>query len=205
MVQDNVFDRLLDQADRAGIQRNTEFARGWFLQKAKSLKGYNFAQLERESKGKTKQRFAIGKMYTYQYDPKYANELPYFDKFPLIIVLGVDKGHFLGCNLHYVAPVVRAKILGRLLSISNSKTLDERTKLKLTYGMIKSVSNLKILQPTIKKYLKSHVRSKLIQIDGDEYEIAVFLPTESFFKGKNNRFTPLDSKTVWNTSRDSIR
>jgi hypothetical protein len=205
MEKDSIFDRLGDAADRANIARQTEFSRAWFLNKAKSLAGYNFAQLERESQGKTKQRLSVGKMYAYQYDPKGKNELPYFDKFPLILVLGVDKGYFLGCNFHYIAPVVRAKILGRLLKISSSKTLDERTKIKLTYAMIKSISSFKLLQPTIKKYLKSHVRSKLIQIDADEMEICVFLPTESFMKGRSNKFKPVTSKYVWNDSRNLTR
>jgi hypothetical protein len=139
---------------------------------------------------------AIGKVYMFQYDPKFKKELPYYDKFPLIIVLDITKEHFLGLNLHYLPPKTRAVVLAKLLEITSSKTLDERTKFKLTYGMVKSLSQFKFLKPCIKKYLKTHRKTKLIQIDADELEVVIALPLQSFQKKSD--------KEVWNISRSSV-
>ena len=52
-----------------------------------------------------------GNMYMFFYDPKYKETLPYYDGFPLIIMLGPAKGGFMGLNLHYLPPAVRARLL----------------------------------------------------------------------------------------------
>lgn len=194
---DNVFDKLGDLADRARIERHTAFSRSWFEKQIKAnFKDYTFGKMERESKGLTRQRMGVGRTYMFQYDAKYKDELPYWDRFPLVIVLDIGKKHVLGLNLHYIAPKTRAVILARLYDIASSKVFDERTKLKLTYGMVKSISKWKLLKPCIKKYLKTNFRSKFVHVDFDNLEQAIFLPVEQFMKA--------DKRTVWRKSRESV-
>ena len=60
----------------------------------------------------------------------------------------------------------------------------------------KALSRIKEIKPTVKRYLYKHISSKVVQIDDDEKEIALFLPTERFKK---------ESKlVVWNDSRSMI-
>lgn len=198
-MTDSIFDLLGDAADRARIERQTVMSRDWFRKHIeKNYKNYNFARLEKESKGKTRQRFALGSMYTFQYSAKYANSksLPYWDKFPLVIIMDISKDHMLGVNLHYLHPRTRGVVLGKLLEITNNKRFDETTKIKLTYSLIKSLSNFKLLQPCIKKYIKKRILSKLILIDPDEWEQILFLPTHQFLKRS--------ASDVWRESRKSV-
>lgn len=197
IMTDSIFDLLGDAADRAKIERQTAMSREWFRKHIyKNYRNYTFAKLEKESRGKTRQRMGVGSMYSFQYDAKYAKELPYWDKFPLVIVLDISKDHMLGLNLHYLHPRTRGVILGKLLEITNNKRMDETTKLKLTYGMVKSISKYKLLKPCIKKYIKKRILSKLILIDADEFEMAVFLPTQRFLKKSDTE--------VWRESRKMV-
>jgi hypothetical protein len=66
---------------------------------------------------------SIGKMYTFFYDPKHKETLPYYDLFPLIFVVGPAAGGFLGINLHYLPPVLRAKLMDSLYQILNNNII----------------------------------------------------------------------------------
>src|SRR5579859_4289851 len=46
----------------------------------------------------------IGKMVMYTYDPKLKEKLPYYDTFPLGIVVAFNKTGFYSLNLHYLPP-----------------------------------------------------------------------------------------------------
>ena len=55
-----------------------------------------------------------GDMVMYTYNPKLKDVLPYYDAFPLTIVVGPAKDGFYGINLHYLPPKVRAIFLDKL-------------------------------------------------------------------------------------------
>ena len=44
----------------------------------------------------------IGWMFNYPYQPKYADTLPYYDLFPITLILEVRGKSFLGLNFHYL-------------------------------------------------------------------------------------------------------
>ena len=52
-----------------------------------------------------------GKLYAYMYDAKHKDTLPFWDKFPLIVYLGLGKQGtttlMYGLNLHYIPPKAR--------------------------------------------------------------------------------------------------
>ena len=125
----------------------------------------------------------IGSMYMFFYDPKHKETLPYYDTFPLVIVLSEAPGGFLGLNLHYLPPLLRAKFLDALLDTLNNQKYDKTTKFRATYDLMKSASKMKYFKPCIKHYLSSHVKSKFTMIPPPEFEIAVFLPTANFKAG----------------------
>lgn len=120
---------------------------------------------------------AVGSMYMFFYDAKHKETLPYYDKFPLVIVLGPAEGGFLGLNLHYLPLPLRAKFLDALLDVLNNKKYDETTKFKVSYDVLRRVSKMKYFKPCVKHYLTSHVKSRFSKILAPEWEIATFLPT----------------------------
>jgi hypothetical protein len=167
----------------------------WFQDKLKGLKGEarnrfsstNPDKFYREAPNKItstglKRTTSFGDLFCYHYDPKYKKTLPYYDAFPLIMLIGADKDTFLGCNFHYLNPRFRAILLDKLTA-------------KLGGGLPKwsKISKIREIAPTVKRYRFDHIDKKVIQIEEDEKEIAIFLPLERFRKSSKS--------SVWSDSK----
>jgi hypothetical protein len=137
-----------------------------------------------------------GYMYAFKYDPKWKKELPYYDTFPLIFPVKFESDGFLGINFHYLPTVLRAKLMDGLYSTLTNKQYDDTTRVRISYQILQSASKYRYFKPTLKKYLRNHVRSKFLEIHVNEWDIALFLPTESFRKA--------DASYVWEESRKKI-
>ncbi len=187
------FDEILAQGVRAGqIPARTQGARDWFRNKARSTSATPEA-IVRGEKARYKNRVSMGKMYLFNYDPKTKATLPYYDRYPLIFPVQGAPGGFYGINMHYLPYVLRARLMDALYDLSSNERYDERTKLRLSYGILKGAAKYKAFKPTFKRYLSSHVRSRFIEINSSEWDIALFLPLESFAKASKG--------SVWADSR----
>lgn len=180
----DIFNRLERQAFRAGITPRTEESRKWFQAKAKNMRSINRDKLMNEDPIKNRKTQIIGRMYMFFYDPKHKDKLPYYDAFPLVIVIGPAKGGFLGLNLHYLPPRLRLQFFSNLMDIQGSK-MTEDAKFSLTYRMLQKSSKLRYFKPCIKHYLSNQVQSSFAEVPAPEWEIAVFLPTAQFRKANN--------------------
>jgi len=193
----NLFHTLEIEAFRKGLTLRSKASQDWFRQKAKTMKGVDRAALMKEEPVQLRNRHGIGNMYMYFYDPKHKKTLPYYDSFPLVIVIGPAKGGFLGLNLHYLPLPLRAKFLDQLMGITNNKRYDETTKFKLSYEMLQAASKANYFKPCVKHYLTKHVRSRFALVEAPEWEIATFLPTADFQKASASQ--------VWKDSRMKIK
>ena len=128
----------------------------------------------------------IGSMNMFFYDPKHKDTLPYYDRFPLSVIVGPAEGGFYGLNLHYLPPVLRAKMLDALMDVTNNKKYDDSTRFEISYKLLVATSKLRFFKPCYKHYLFAHVKSRLARVSAPEWEIATFLPTADFegSKGK---------------------
>ena len=180
-----LFQKLEFEAFRKGITPRSKESRAWFMNKAKNL-NVSRSKLMKEDPIELRSRPAVGKMYMYFYDPKHKETLPYYDRFPLIIMVGSAPRGFMGLNLHYLPLAIRAKFLDALLGTINNERYDESTRFRLSYEMLKSASKLKAFRPCLKRYLSSHVRSRLAMVPAPEWEIATFLPTADFEKASSS-------------------
>lgn len=178
----NLFYTLEIEAFRKGLTLRTRESREWFRKKAATMRSVNRNELMKEEPVKLKNRQVAGNMYMFFYDPKHKETLPYYDSFPLVIVIGPAEGGFLGLNLHYLPPALRAKFLDALLDITNNRLYDDTTKFDLTYNMLQRAGKMKYFKPCIKHYLTEHVRSRFAMVEPPEWEIATFLPTADFQK-----------------------
>ena len=191
-----LFQKLEFEAFRKGITPRSKESRAWFMNKAKNL-NVSRSKLMKEDPIELRSRPAVGKMYMYFYDPKHKETLPYYDRFPLIIMVGPAPRGFMGLNLHYLPLATRAKVLDALLGTINNERYDESTRFRLSYEMLKRASKLKAFRPCLKRYLSSHVRSRLAMVPAPEWEIATFLPTADFEKAS--------SSEVYKDSRRKMR
>lgn len=180
----NIFNRLERNAFRAGITPRTKESREWFMKKAMNMRSINREALMKEDPIKSRSKQIIGGMFMFTYDPKHKETLPYYDVFPLVIVLKPAKGGFLGLNLHYLPPKLRMQFFANIMDIQGSN-VDEDTKFKLTYRMLQKSSNLRYFKPCVKHYLNSQVTSKFAEVPAPEWEIAIFLPTAQFRKANS--------------------
>ena len=191
-----LFQKLEFEAFRKGITPRSKESRAWFMNKAKNL-NVSRSKLMKEDPIELRSRPAVGKMYMYFYDPKHKETLPYYDRFPLIVMVGPAPKGFMGLNLHYLPLAIRAKFLDALLDTINNERYDESTRFRLSYEMLKCASKLKAFRPCLKRYLSSHVRSRLAMVPAPEWEIATFLPTADFEKAS--------SSEVYKDSRRKMR
>lgn len=180
-----IFQKLELEAFRAGITPRTRESREWFRKRAQDLRRINRRELMREEPLRTRNKQIIGSMQMFFYDPKTKDTLPYYDKFPLAIIVGPAEGGFHGLNLHYLPPTLRAKFLDALMEISD-QNIDEDSKFKARYRILKSSSKLRYFKPCFKHYLTAHVKSQFAEVPAPEWEIAAFLPTASWSKTSAN-------------------
>lgn len=191
------FDEILAQGIRAGqVPARTQTARTWFRNAARgtSATPENIVRTER---ARYKNRISMGKMYLFNYDPKTKETLPYYDRYPLIFPVQGAPGGFYGINVHYLPYQLRAKLMDALYDLSSNKRYDENTKLRLSYEVLNGAAKYKAFKPTFKRYLSNHVRSRFIEISSSEWDIALFLPLESFAKASKS--------SVWADSRRMAR
>lgn len=144
---------------------------------------------------KSTSRPTAGKMYTFHYDAKTKESLPYWDKFPLIIYLGSWKTKdgrtvLSGLNLHYIPPKARQEFLEELLPHASTTNINSNTKLKINWSMVKSMRGSDVM---IKSYLPTQLKSSMMEIKPTDWAHAIFLPTMQFVSG-GKRYS---SKKVW--------
>lgn len=188
------FDNIITKGVRAGqIPARTQDAREWYRETARKMRTVSERSLMKGDQERLTGRPIVGSMYMFSYDPKWKEELPYYDTFPLVFPFRKVPGGFYGLNLHYLPLQLRARLMDGLYGYANNTRYDESTKIKLNYELLTSVSNLKFFAPCVKHYLDDHVRSRFIYVYPSEWDIALFLPTERFAKKTKTQ--------VWNESK----
>ena len=180
----NLFAKLEYEAFRAGINPRTKQAQDWFRKNAQQMRKLDRMDLLQDEQVKlvNKQNALIGSMNMFFYDPKGKDTLPFYDRFPLAIIVGPAPKGFYGLNLHYLPPTLRAKLLDALLDITNNDKYDETTRFELSYKTLQGASKMRYFKPCFKHYLTQHVKSRLARVSSPEWEIATFLPTASWEK-----------------------
>jgi hypothetical protein len=110
-----------------------------------------------------------------------------------VIPIEQYKDGFLGLNLHYIHPKQRILLLDQLSEYATNKNFDIRTRLRLSYDLLRRASKAYQATPCIKRYLFSHVQSRFVEIFADEWDIAALLPAENFVGASTSK--------VWSDSR----
>jgi hypothetical protein len=182
----NLFATLEREAFRNGITPRSKQSRAWFQKKAKELTTVNRRELMRAEELDLSDNFVIGNLYMFFYDPKTKDTLPYYDKFPLAIIVDFAPDGFYGINLHYLPLPLRAKLLDALLDNTTNKRYDKTTRFRINYRMLKAASKTRYFKPCFKHYLADHVQGNFAKVAAPEWEIATFLPTAIWKKGSQS-------------------
>jgi hypothetical protein len=142
-----------------------------------------------------------GKMLFYNYDPKHKATLPYYDIFPLVFPLmpsaNSPRGSFLGLNLHYLPYYERARLMQSLYNLINSKDVNPKSKLELEYKILQGASKYRLFRPCLKRYLTSHIHSRIQIIEPEQWNYVLMLPVARFMKASELK--------VWSDSIKSVQ
>ena len=188
----NLLETAVDPSSR------TLAANMWLREQAKSVRVVqNPKQLVTKQSDRLVTSLTVGRMYLFMYDPKMKDELPYYDRFPLIFPFRRVQGGFYGLNLHYLPHILRARLMDNLYSLANNKANDDTTKLRLSYQLLNASAKYRFFQPCVKHYLNNHVKSRFLWVPSQQWETALFLPLE--------RFVGATKQQVWRDSRRMVR
>jgi len=195
-----VFQSLANKGAKAGVDSlSPQEAIDWYRAEAQKIASVNNNRLMNDKENvRTGVRTAdIGKMFMFFYDPKLKQVLPYYDKFPLIMLVNVDSDGFTGLNLHYLPPKLRAQLMDALYSLRNNNKYNDSTKLKISYEILTSASKFRYFAPCFKRYLYDHLQSNFLYVSADNWDKALMLPTE--------RFAKASTSTVYQESQRMVR
>lgn len=170
-------------------------SRAWFDQQAllMSKQAITPPKVLKGSPQQLKMTIMPGKLYMFLYDPKLKNELPYYDRFPLVFPFRKVQGGFLGLNMHYLPYQLRIRLLDRLMQYASNNKLNEATRIKYSWALIDGVSRFNGAIPCVKHYLDNHVRSAFREVPSYDWATAMLLPVE--------RFVGATTQQVWTDSK----
>lgn len=174
-----------------------ENSRTWLREQAQTVRQVNNPRNLLQGNDRLVTNIGIGRMYLFMYDPKTKDDLPYFDRFPLIFPFQKVTGGFYGVNMHYLPHMLRAKLMDALYTVANNKNNDDTTKLRLSYQILESTSKFRYFKPCVKHYLNNHVKSRFLWVPAEQWDTALFLPLE--------RFVGANKQQVWRDSRRMVQ
>jgi len=110
---------------------------------------------------------AVGGVCTFKYTAEYAEKYQFWDKCPMVYVIGESSEHFWGANVHYLPPQARVS------------------------GFSPSPPPV-----TLHKYLRSNVISPYYSIENSEWADIGLIPSEEFVTTINGRNIPVPTSAV---------
>jgi hypothetical protein len=169
----------------------------WLMAKIADVRGVRAAKSISNEKVRQVNKFILGGLYCFYYNPKGKMDLPYYDQFPMVLALERYNDGFLGLNFHYLPIKYRVVFLDKLMNFAMMGDAGEIMRMRVTYDILTASKRLKLFKPCIKRYLSSHIQSKILTIQPNEWDIAALLPLQQF-KGAT-------APEVWQDSVDELR
>lgn len=190
--------QLTEQKTAAQLSNLSRESFNWLKRKIVDLR--NPTSITRDivkEKDRYARSFRVGMLYFFLYDPKTKADLPYYDRFPLVLVLEKYPDGFLGLNLHYLPIKYRIAFLNKLLPLAVLDDSDDIKRMRVSYDILNASKRYKEFRPCLKKYLYGHLKSRMITIKPNEWDVASMLPVHHFKGAKPT--------TIWQESIEEIR
>ena len=182
MMDRNLFIKYNRLAAEAQIKKGTKESMDWF---AKKIRKDSKVTLDRVTEDLNSSRIALGRMFTYSYDPKLKEKLSFYDTNPLVIILDIKGDGWYGANLHYLPPKIRVDLMEEVI-VGKKSTLQ----------VARILESNPITKVCLKRYLAKQLVTRPKLVPREEWEIAIQLPFESFMKAT--------LKEVWKNSKSKL-
>lgn len=187
--------QILREMFAQGIDMTSAKATRWLRDRLTDVGGLNPESVIKASGSSDISKFETGKIYLLGYSPRTEQDLKYYDRFPLVLILDFTKDGFLGLNFHYLHPNDRASFFNNLQTYVNDEEYDRNPNalFSVDYGTLKAVKTLKYYKPSIKRYYYKNIVTKVTQVPPIYWKFMLFLPLE--------RFAKIGKEQVWKESR----
>lgn len=179
-ILDNLFSKSPAEIRDRGIK-----SLNWFRENLRNIRVPYNSMLKQ---GNFVSTIEFGKLYMFVYDAKHKEKLPYWDFFPLTIPYKPTKNGFYGINLHYIRPRDRVVLLDSLYQLINA----DSDSFDVSYDLITKVSSLRYAKPCIKRYITTHIDSRISEVPREYWELVAMLPSQQF---------NINANTVYKESR----
>lgn len=138
----------------------------------------------------------VGGMYLFMYDPKFSEKLPYYDTLPVVVTFRKVPDGFFGLNLHYLPPLLRMRLLDRMMELVDNDKMTEDTRMMVTWKLLNNAARYPGVHACVKRYLYNQIGSRIMKVYPKDWRKTIMLPIDNFEKSSRN--------VVFNDSRSKI-
>lgn len=180
-MADDFFDKV---SAHLGDPNRRKYELNWFRKRIREASSAS-ERTRKNVKGHTdreRRKLRIGQMYFFTYNAKYKKEMPYYDRFPLILPFNQVRGGFMGINVHYLPPAIRFELFNDLKSIASKGFTSESRFQQVSWQKLTMASRDRYIKPSVKRYIGRRVLTPFIEIHGDEWHIAAAIDIANFRK-----------------------
>ncbi len=181
---ETLIERLEQETPAELEQRSLESLR-WFQQRVKTMRLTSEAFYKQTSLRRAR-RYLEGRMYCFFYDAKHKEKLPYWDRFPVVLILDLQQDGFTGLNLHYIPPMYRVRLLYELYKYIrlDDDTRDETMKphIRVRYELLRGLKKMRFYKPCFKRYLTTQIEGKPLEITPNHWDVMSMLPLADWQK-----------------------
>jgi hypothetical protein len=172
---------LAEEKKSTGLRTMSKDSVDWLKDKIEEIrKPSNIASTISREADRKATFLKIGMLYCFFYDPKTKSDLPYWDRFPMVLILEKYPDGFLGLNLHYLPLKFRIAFLTKLMKFALLNTDHDIKRMRISYEILTASRRFAEFRPCLKRYLISHMRSRVLTIKPDEWDVATMLPIQQF-------------------------
>lgn len=173
----SIFEKYSKLAREAELQNGTLRSKEWFRKLVSNQP--DISSIDKVTKNlPVVTKIKTGQLITFQYDAKLKEVLPYWDRYPLVLVTSITEDGWRGINFHYLHPRMRARIL-----------FDQQKR------DVPIIEN-EIAKMSEKRYLANRISRRPRLIEEDLWELAIQLPFENFQKAAK--------QIVWNKTSKKV-
>lgn len=123
----------------------------------------------------TRTRFQPGKIYVFKYDPKYKEELPWFDQNPVVLAIEQVNNNDLGINLNLLPVPFKEKLLDELFTKMRIKVDKKETDIISEILGIENSSGVDALKEKPLRITYEGIKAYL-EKDGYEFALRQYIP-----------------------------
>lgn len=193
MARMDIFERNKYDLNKTFRQSKAWYEQQWMLI---AKQGFTHFSVYKGNASQLTMKLLPGKMYMFFYEPLNKEQLPYYDRFPLVLLYKQSLNGFSGINFHYLPYQYRVILLYRLMQYKTNNKMDENTRIRYSWDAIKGVSKFAAAVPAFKQYSFAGMRSQFREIRAYDWCTALLLPFEKMVKLSEDR--------VWTKSRNII-